>query len=333
MLRFVDGFDHYSTPYSSNVGKWQGVHSITGTPGRYDRGRYIIVGTGGLTHEITGVPVDGIVLGFAVKMADGQFFRGGFSSDRTILDLYNDVTIIASVVVDPSGTSFTVNGTTINYEIPRGGWWHLQIKLADTASGVKINNGTTIGVANLTDTVTSFRIRSMSDANINNWLMDDFYFCDTEGATFNDFLGDVSIRTAYPNIAGSENDFAPSIGASTPTNRANMVNRPITDFINVSEYNISGPDNVDDRDLYVTSYTPQGTLLAIQNNLIVRKDSLDLRTGAHVIRFNGTDYEGPNFNLNTVWSHASKVITTDPAGGSLEWADLLNCEFGLKVAT
>ena len=153
---------------------------------------------------------------------------------------------------------------------------------------------------------------------------DDFYICDGTGAKNNDFLGDVEVVTLMPAGAGNYSMYTPSAGA----NWENVDEIPADGD---TTYNASS--TAGDKDTFaVDTYSATGTPLAVQVNMMHRKDDAGSRTARLVLRSGAADYAGANETVLDTYKVAFSVWETDPAD-SADWttAKINAAEYGYET--
>ncbi len=160
--------------------------------------------------------------------------------------------------------------------------------------------------------------------------VDDIYFADTNGATHNDFLGDVRIDAIHPNGAGNYAQFTPSAG-----NNYECVDEEI---VNESDYVSSATDGQKDSYSYANAPTDldDADIKAVQiMSYAKRTATADTRKITPFIRTGGTDYSQSDVSLSDSFVETKgDIVLLDPSDSN-PWtqAKINACEFGMEVGT
>jgi hypothetical protein len=193
----------------------------------------------------------------------------------------------------------------------------------DRVEVLNLQNVNTVNVGNGYFTVLGFR-----GAGAGNDF-DDVYVCDPTGpAPWNDFLGDVQVDARFPIGPGTYAQWVPVPGPPTAPNWSNVADRaPNAD----GTYNTGS--TIGAIDTYAFEAAPAGitTILAVQQNLNVRRTEEAACVVARVIRQAGANYVGDVHVAPTpAYSYARLLYPVNPATGRL-WtvAELNAAEFGL----
>jgi hypothetical protein len=164
-----------------------------------------------------------------------------------------------------------------------------------------------------------------ANGGTNCWF-DDVYICDDQGAApYNDFLGDVRVRTLSPTADGSSKQFTPDSG-TTNYSRVNEVPYSTANYVRGS----SGQ-----RDTYAMADLPAspGQVLAVQNNAIAKKTDAGALSIKNAVKSGADVYYGGSTPLGVSDAVVSTLRTTDPAT-SAAWtvAGVNALEAGVEVA-
>ena len=339
MLRFVDGFAHYSA--SQMLRKWTATAgTISSTTGRF---------TGSKAFGS-----QGSFSGFSRTIDSQSSWIIGFAFNLTnivagrilwIFDSGGSVQLLLSVNSDQTLTLYRGNGSTAlatsSSTIPLGSWVYIELKFTINSSTgsytLRINgaNAFTGSGANTqaSGLSTASRFQFFSPGGTGNdsaqGYISDLYICDGQGSTNNDFLGDCRVETLYPTGAGNYTQL--TIGGSTPaaTNWQGVKETPADDDVT---YNYTNTLNQIDT-YQVTDLTSTPTnIFGIQFNVTARKDNSGGRAETPLIRISGTDYLLTQYTLTTSYLVNSQIKETSPATSSAWSASEINsAEFGLKL--
>jgi hypothetical protein len=191
-----------------------------------------------------------------------------------------------------------------------------------SVSGIDTRQGDT-GICN------SISILSATASNTStNWKFRDVYICDTAGSVNNNFLGVFKTGVKTVSGAGNSAQFTPSAGS----NFQNVDDGATVD--NDTTYNFSS--NVGDTDTFAltsSGLASSAVIRGTQTSVIMRKDDIDPRSGATVIRSGGTSYPQTSLSLGTSYVQNQLIQELDP-DTSVTWiqSGLDAIELGYKVA-
>jgi hypothetical protein len=125
------------------------------------------------------------------------------------------------VEIRKGGKSGTLLGTSTGHTpIATGSFYHLQAKtvlhLTSGSCDVRLNNVPVVSVsgvstATLTENVGGCIWGAPGTGGI-TMTVDDLWAVDTTGATANDFLGDIKVKSLFPSADGDQLDWTPSTG-------------------------------------------------------------------------------------------------------------------------
>jgi hypothetical protein len=137
--------------------------------------------------------------------------------------------------------------------------------------------------------------------------LDDYYICDASGAENNDFLGDTTVRTLWP-------DGDDSVGFSTTGNgsyathyeQVNGLNSlPSTDYVDDGTAGIRDIFTLDDStDNFTTVHAVVGWAYG---NYVATPNNYRL-----VCSSNGTESESGDITGSSSWSYDSYILESDP---------------------
>lgn len=342
MIRFLDGFDHYTVMGGSSYRKWDSVSALTSTgftTGRY--GGYGVAPSSAGIHKTMDSYETTWIIGFAILVVDQvnldqYFFAIG---DTGVVNTYVIIRSADQHIAVYNGNNDLILDT--GFAAPVGVWFFLEMKILYGASGavtVQID-GTNVGSATGVDTTNGasgnnwFVIRSNGLTNHSQNLIDDLYILDTSGSTNNDFLGESRIQYQAPATEGATNNFLPSTPGTT--NNALMVTGR-TDFTETNgKYNYTGA--VNNIDLYsLGSFVTTGLtqVFGIQLNVAYRKDDVGNRKITPIVRSSLNNYDGNEYTCSSTYTLSMDIWESDPSSAAPWSAATLNtAQFGLKVTS
>lgn len=337
-LRFIDGFDHYTTlaqflykyvetGSSSYVSLDTGRRSGSNGVKLYSSSGYI---TKTLDDQATWI------VGAAVKLGTFPTSTGTLFQFRD-----NTGTVQASLCVSTTGTLALYRGSTSGTllasspgALTTGAWNFIECRLTIADSGgyfeARVNGETWATYTGDTkysstlSTANSLRLYGMPSAA--TVYYDDFYMCDGTGSLRNDFLGDVRVDTIFPSGAGNAAQF-------TPTGSAN--NWENVDDASPDEdtgYNASDTAGQIDTFTFADLSTLNASVLGVQANVLARKDDAGTRLIRAIARVGSTNYEGADSSLSDSYFDQRHIWAQNPAT-SANWteAEINAAEFGYKV--
>jgi len=338
-LRFIDGFDHYTTSASALL-KWTAVNSGSSfnATGRrsgslaasfpYSNGSYISKTLNDQNTWIVG----------------GAFYFTNFGGNYPFMKFIDNTSSIQCTVHITSAQQVSIyrgDGSTLlgtsSATIPMNAWVYLEIKLFinDTTGTFEVLLGGASILSYSGDTKSSSTLSTAQTISIGNYgtnarpnfYLDDFYICDGTGSTNNTFLGDVRVDTIYPTGAGASGQFT---GVGDTANLYANVDDPTPD--GDSTYNYSNTAGNNDSFVCGDITALSSTIYGVQTNLIARKDDAGTRTMAAQSRVSGTSYAGSTQSLADSYVDLTQIWEINPAT-STAWTEaaINDAEFGYKV--
>lgn len=339
-LKFCDGFDHYAT--ADLLKKWTAGttgQSITAN-GRNGGSCFqgTLSGSGWTTKTIGGTEAT-VVMGAAIRVDSGG---NAGSSALGFFQFKEGSTVHVSLSTDVNGainayrgSGSTLLGASANGQLVAGSYVYVEakVKVHDTTGTVEVRvNGST--VLNLTgqDTrnagtgfIDTLAIGPFCSINPTPTRFDDLYILDTTGsAPRNDFLGDCTIETLFPNGEGNYLQLTPSTGSTHYL----LVDEATP---NTTDYNSSA--TAPNKDTYQMAAMSGTTLIyALQVLVAALKDAATATNASTTIRSSSTDADGVSTALATTQSYLRDIWQTDPAT-SAAWvkAGVDALEVGMKV--
>ena len=217
-------------------------------------------------------------------------------------------------------------------------WYYVEAKIVVGSSGsCELHlNGVSGEIASTTASFGTTNIGQVRFAqpgnNLSDLFLDDLYLLDTTGAApQNDFLGDVTVETLYPNGDGTHQDWTPSAaGAHFSKVNESSGTYPDGDTTYVSDVNPGDIDTYTVGSLAALT----GSVFGVATNLYARKDDAAGRQIAPVIREAATDHVGATtVGLTTSYLFYRQLYQLDPAGAAWTIASVNGAEYGVKEVT
>jgi hypothetical protein len=335
-LLFADSFDHYNT--GQILRKWSSVSGGTytiGATGRNSTNGFNLAGNNELAIQLPAA-IATAIMGCAVKWTSGVtslFFRL-YDASTVQLNVYK----LADGSIRVTHGGGTVLGTSAPNAVPTptAVFNYVEVKaLIHPSAGtvdVRVNGASVLAItgANTRNSansqVTQVALAEQGGSG-NSPYFDDFYVCDTSGASANTFLGDVRIEYRGPTGAGSTTALTASAGSNYQCVDDNPANDD-TDY--VSSSTASQKDTYAMADLVSTA----GAVVAVAVVSTDRKDDAGARTHSHVVNISGgTEAESAAFSPTTSYSVHQTIFHTKPGGGAWTITDVNNIEAGPKLVT
>lgn len=364
-LLYVEGFEGFDSSgnrtaldpnYDFSTGTGTGEAGLF-TPGRLS-GRAAFNESTTTAQEYMSLPVGGLsseddwIVGMAFKVNGTEFSQHGGSDFRPAIISFHDsdgdeqFRIYArsgtlNARVGQSGTLFGTADLSINAKV----WYFLEVKVnfhASTGSIVariheqEVLNLTNINTASTTSGQTRpYEIR-FANENGARLEIDDIYICDdvdatgTQGAAYNDFLGDNIVVRLTPNANGTTNDFTGSDADSTDNYLLVDDDPPDGDTTYVQSATVG------QKDLYgfeALSLTP-AQIEAVVLKSYAKKTDGGSRTFVHVARSSASETDSDAIAPSTDYQFHQSIFTLDP-NTSARWlkAGVDAMEGGVKVAS
>ena len=343
-LLFIDGFDHYATADITKKWTWRytdiysSIQALgrTGANAMKGQNHYFELGCAFVTLPVTG---NTGIFGCALKMLT----HSSRTNDSCILGFTQyGHKYHANLGVAPNGqlyvsVSDTAGGTNaygwnmvmipgaISTEaIALDQWYYVEMKavIDDTAGSVivRLNGTEVINVSDVRTTATNYSATTWSDFHLSSnstgmanqnaeYLIDDLYVCDGSGpGPYNTFLGDVKVKTCFPNAAGTYDDWTRA-GADSGDNY-NQVNEAAPN--DATDYTTSATPG--DTDSFATDYAAEGyAVWAVQHVMCRQKASAGTASVTPFFRIGGSDYTGTAQNPSAQdWQYGREIFTTSP---------------------
>lgn len=304
-----------------------------GTPGRSGTGGRLNLGT--LTTALAlGSSSASVVFGTAYNV------NGAYSASSVILFQEGAVTHV-QVGIDASGhlTIYGPAGTVVatsTATMTNLAWHYIEAKvsIADTGGTVDVHLDGTSVVTYTGDTRNAatgvVSTIALSRPGSTGGQADDSYALDLTGsAPYNDFLGDIAVRTLLPNGNGASSDFLGSDGNSTD-------NYLLVDETNSSSTDYVAASAAAKTDLYTMFDVPTTDLpLATQQLTYAAKSDAGTPPVLKPVTKGdgGTVREETAVTLSTTYQvFASTIRTTDPDGDALTATNVNAMQLGARTA-
>lgn len=331
-LLFCDSFDYYGT--SEITQKWttanrasiSAENGTNGTSALFLSNAAFDDGFASISLSPSSASEGGV--GFHLKLVSVSAY------DR-IVQFREGSTLHVSVGIDGSGFLVaTRNGTVLDTgtnALSSDTYYHIEVKaVIHNSTGsvvVRLNGVEELSFSGDTQNGgTGTWTNILFYTNGPDLYLDNVVIWDTSGTTNNDFLGPIRVIALLPDGAGASSDFTPSAGSN---------------YENVDETSTDGDTtyvsatNAGDHDTYTFGdLAVNGTVKAVQTNLIVRSDAAGAETIAPVIRIGSTDYTGTTVGVTITYADSREIFETSPATGAA-WtpAEINGAEFGIKLVS
>jgi hypothetical protein len=347
-LIFADGFDHLSNAYLQS--KWTSVSSF-GNPAQ------------GLklnnTNQRTGTQCGAFSASGAfatVKNASTWIFGAAFNWQQYgggVL-FQNIGTTQVQIVINNDGTLSVFNGphglnpgvqlgrTDPSVAISLGRYYYIEFKsMINQTTGtavVRINGQTVLNLAGVNtspngdNNADSFAVNGPGGGVGTIFVfVDDLYVCDTSGTANIDFLGDVKIGLIMPAAAGDFTQWTPVGGGTNYL----LVNEVPPDGDTTYVFAVAPAMGAFPIDTYFfQTVDPNSVILAIQSNILARKDDVGNRALSLVTRFGGSNFVSDSSGrfVNETYIDYRNPQDVNPLTG-LQWtpATINAAQFGYQL--
>lgn len=355
-LIFMDGFDHITsdTDFLNKWGNGDGNGLTSSSTVRMGLGKAIYMNSSAanLIRIVSASEEDDVLIaGFGVYFDSLSIDTSliYFGSDNTGTDMGTEHVHIrrnsdGTVSAYRGNSGGTVLGTTSSAVMPNQDvWYYIEVKvtLHDTTGAVvvKVDDVEVLNLSAIdtknggTDAVFD-TVRLERDA-VGSTIVrfDDFYLCNEQGTSNNDFLGESKIYTLTPAASGNYSQLTGSDGNS-------VNNYQQVDEIppNTSDYNGSATNG--QKDTYdfrlsgseFTTVATTGSVAGIQLGSYAAKDDVSAKSFRHVHYINSTDYTESDHGLATSYTYYYDLIEQNPDTATA-WtrSDIDGAEWGFEV--
>lgn len=212
-----------------------------------------------------------------------------------------------------------------------GVWQYIEVLFVVGALlQVRIDGATVINVASpgssagLPPAINYFNLSNLQNAG---GRYDDMYICDTNGASFNTFLGDVVVHAVFPNGDGGANQFAQiggtgaghftSVDELTPDGDASYLSSNTTGQI----------------ELFTTPTLPADIVdvLAVAVNTSARKQAVGIGSYASLLDLSGVQSVSATLPTALGYVTQQSLFASPPGGGTWTLTSAQNAKFGVKI--
>ena len=337
-LRFIDGFDHYTTRdqllYKYNTAGSSSYVVLDDGRRAGSQAVRLYAGSGYIVKSFDeqATWVAGVALKLdALPTGNGAVFM--------FLDVGGDAQACLCIsstgaLILKRGSTSGITLATSDEALQAGKWYYVEGKITIANSGgtfsARINGRECASYTGDTRYSTSYekanaiKMYGMPSA-VKIWY-DDLYICDGTGSSHNDYLGDVRVDTLFPSAAGNATEFTPTGSAN------NWENVDDTSPDEDTSYNASDTAGQKDSFGFSDLSALSSTVLGVQANMLVRKDDAGTRILRSLIRTGGTDYEGSDLSLADSYTNLTQIWMQNPSTAAA-WteAEVNAAEFGYKV--
>lgn len=351
-LLFMDGFDTYGTSGASvDLGQAGYAASISvGASNATRTGRGLCVNmTPGFglqqscrfrrAHETR----DEIVMGIAYKTQFtglarivGLLYDNRFGTIKGQIGVYKNAQAGISVgVYDSSGNQSLYAATGPNIIFPNV-WQYVEVKYkpgsyiivrVDGATVLSVGGGANPSCPALINMVDFFAGTDEASLSGGTKWYDDLYICDTTGALFNDFCGDVVIHGLTPNGDAGPNEFAPFGGG--------LQNYTCVDDIPPDEdLSYLYSNTLGQKDMFTVDALPSNIIdvLAVSVNARVKKDAAGTSNIKLNCKYGDDEVSSEAMTLTTQYVNKFHIFETAPDGGSWNKIKATNMRIGMEIA-
>lgn len=327
-LRFIDGFDHYSTAYiAKKYDNYSGV-SIS-SDGRYgnclshaNSASYVRKNFDNQQTLICGAAFKYTQLG----AASATFCFYGSTNFQVVFRLNSTGNIEAY-----RGPSSVLLGTS-SAIVPANKWVYLEFKVkVDNTAGtidVRMNNTNILSLSDIDTqyTAVAYMNRVYLYGYTTGCKYDDVYICDGAGTRNNDFLGDCKVECLFPDANGSINEWTPSAGNNYAC--VDEQSEPdLTDYVSTTIEGLA--------DLYSVSALEEtvGFIYGLQPLVYARtNDAINVHDIAIEIKTYDAYFISADHELDTTSVYYGETQETNPSTGELWTIDEINsAEFGFSA--
>jgi hypothetical protein len=335
-LLFVDGFDHWDQSDGLTC-KWDAYSSTNLYVGTtYARWSDMTNAQGMSTYSsyyIEKLVGNQSTLVVGISFLKNETNAPTLSTSAPLIAFYDNADRQIGIHIDANYAinayrNTTYLGKSADNVLQSQKWFHLQVKVVfdQSAGSVEVKvNGTT--VLNLTGIDTCYSANAYANAvriggvySGMHGYWDDLWIDDS------DFLGELRVKTYWPDSDETHTDFTPNTGTD---HYAVVDNLEITDDANYNESDTNGH-----KDSYGWTVDAFGTVQAVAVNMAALQSDATTRTVRCICRSNGTDYNGDSEDTDTAVNVHQHVWATDP-DDSNAWtqAKIQAAEFGIEIVS
>lgn len=219
-------------------------------------------------------------------------------------------------IYDSTGT---LKASSASLALPSSTYVYLEVKLIlNTSVEVRVNGKTVVSDATGDYQHSSEIAKVYFDRGTADQRIDNFYVTDSE------FLGEIIVKTYYPDADGTHGDFEPSTGVD---------HYAVVDEVPPSDSDYLLGIAADEKESFTTTPTLEGPIKAV---MVMNRVAKDGGLGAKVknlVRVGGVDYLGSNEKyLGSDPQYLTELLENNP-NTSNPWsiAEAEAIEFGLQI--
>lgn len=333
-LIFVDGFDDGLQSF-----KWTSYNGST--TGRSGSGMSLSTGNVFTSKFSFNSPDESatIIYGAAYKVAGAQQSAIVYFKSDNIATYHLTIATNTAKGIDVFRGQFgTLLGSSVSNVIVPGGFQYIEVKatLSDTVGAVvvKVDGVTVVNLA--TQDTKNAGTKTVFDGlefnqNFASFaaVWDDMYVCNNAGSVNNDFLGDCSVQTIYPDGNGNSSQWVGSDADSV--NNYLLVDE--NGAPNTSDYVESGTaTNIDTYTFGNVTGTPD-SIIGVVSRVHAAKSDAGAQLMRQTARIGGVNYpHGTDISLSTSYTGYARFMETSPAT-SVAWtqSEIDGAEFGVEA--
>lgn len=349
-LLWMDGFDTYG-------GHGDGLNSVLAGAGysaadstsatnatRTGRGYAVAMQNGaavfqggnvGRAHETR----DEIIVGIAIYLPQNSLshimrlrYDDGLGNVYTQMNVYKNATNGVSLSPGSGGLLAQSAPNIIFANV----WHYVEVKYKPGSHTVVRVDGVTVlsatgpkhnSAPNLINIVEFPNLSSEFNLNDYNKHLDDFYICDTTGALFNDFCGDVVIHAVLPNGDAGPNEMAPFGGG--------LANYTCVDDVppdNDLSYLYS--NTLGHKDMFTVDPLPANIIdvLAVSVSARCKKDAAGTSLIKLKCSYGVDEIESAGKAMSTQYTNQHHFFEIAPDGGAWNKVKATNMHIGVEIA-
>lgn len=354
-LLWMDGFDTYGTngvgaSDTINGAGYQNAAGLSMTNGtRTGRGLAVSMSNGAASFQSARcrrafVTRDEIIIGQAIWLPNNNLshicqllYDDGLGNVYTQLHVYRNATggITIAKADGTSGGPQMVGQSAPNIVFPHV-WHYVEVKYKPGShTVVRVDGATVLNVAgaknnsapNLVNLHQFANLSSEFDLNDYTKRFDDLYICDTTGALFNDFCGDVVIHAVLPNGDAGPNQMA-AFGAGLANYTA------VDDVPPDEDLSYLYSNTLGHKDMFTVDPLPSNIIdvLAVSVHTRVKKDAAGTSNIKVKCKYGSDEIESPGMPLTTIYTNKHHIFETAPDGGGWNKVKAVNMQIGVEIA-
>ncbi|MCO5157881.1 MAG: hypothetical protein M9945_14225 [Aquamicrobium sp.] len=350
-LLWMDGFDTYGShgQDATDVVSASGYVNVNGLTAenttRTGRGLCMRMSSGAAVYQGTRcrrafVTRDEIVIGFAINAPRNDF---GCLGNILYDDRMGTIRSQISLWLNGQGGITILRGDNQQFLAASGPnimfakvWHYVEVKYKPGSHIIVRLDGATVLTAaggkhnDAPNSVNMFQFQQLSgEFSLNDWnkRFDDLYICDTTGALFNDFCGDVVIHALTPmQDAGPNQMVAYGGGLSNYT--------AVDDIPPDGDLSYIYSNTLGQVDMFDLDALPANIIdvLAVSVHARARKDAAGTSNIKLKCRYLSDTATSPPMTLTTVYTNKHHVFETAPDGGGWNRAKANAIHIGVEIA-